>query len=247
MKKKVFLILAALFLVVVLFFIYLFLNYRKAGQWTPGSVDEKAEVFEEVSKGVSYFKSRVEPRQNKFKLTIHVSGESSDRAALGNLSIYRDFQEKQSVVVYLVNGFRADKCGLKEKIFESHFKNGAIFENAYANATRTADSLPALFTGKYKFTLVEKKHDAPYVQENEFLLAEYFKGKGYTTATFINNPWLHLSNSSQGFDFVNSCWKHVKEASPFPSQNDYINAKYGEMEKYLQEFVRQNKNKPVFV
>jgi arylsulfatase A-like enzyme len=210
-------------------------------------VNEKPVVFEEVSKGVSYFKSEVESRQNKFKLAIHVSGDSSGRAALGNLGIYRDFQKKQNVVVYLVDAVRADKGGIKEKVFESSFKNGAIFENAYANATRTADSLPALFTGKYKFTLVAKKHDIPHVQENEFLLAEYFKGKGYTTAAFINNPWLHLSNSSQGFDFVNLCWTHVEKAFPFPSQDDYTNLKYGEMEKYLQEFVQQNKNKPVFV
>jgi len=210
-------------------------------------VNGKPVVCAEVSTGVSYFKSEVEPRRNKLKLAINVGGVSSGRGALGNLAIYRDFQKKPNVVIYLVDALRADKCGIKEKSFENNFKHGAVFENAYANATQTVDSLPALFTGKYKFTLVQKKHDIPYVQENEFLLAEYFKGKGYTTAAFINNPWLHLSNSSQGFDFVNSCWEHVKKASPFPSKNDYINMKYGEMEKYLREFVQQNKDKPVFV
>ncbi|UCH97807.1 MAG: sulfatase-like hydrolase/transferase, partial [Candidatus Aminicenantes bacterium] len=210
-------------------------------------VNEKPVVFEKVSKGISYFKSEVESRQDRLKLTIHVSGESSGIGVLGNVSFYRNFKEKKNVVVYLVDGLRADKCGIKEKVFENSFKHGAIFTGAYANAARTADSLPALFTGKYKFTLVKKKHEVPFVRENEFLLAEYFKCKGYVTAAFINNPWLLQSNSSQGFDFVNSCWKHVKQAKAFPGEEDYINAKYGEMEKYLQEFVRQNKSRPVFV
>jgi arylsulfatase A-like enzyme len=211
------------------------------------TANEKPLVLKKISKGVSFFKSEVVPRDERLRLSIDVKGESTGMGALGNVSLYRDFPGNKNVVFYLVDGVRADKCGIEKKVFESSFKNGAIFENAYANATRTADSLPALFTGKYKFTLVEKKHDVPDVQESEFLLAEYFKSKGYTTAAFINNPWLHHSNSSQGFDFINFCWKHVKKASPFPSQNDYINAKYGEMEKYLREFVRQNKNKPVFV
>ena len=151
------------------------------------------------------------------------------------------------MVLYLIDALRADKCGIDEKIFETHFKEGAIFESAYANAARTGDSLPALFSGKYKFTLVKKDEKVPYVREKEFLLAEYFKSRGYTTAAFINNPWLHRTNASQGFDFINHCWDHVKQASAFPSEQDYVHLKYGQMEKYLDEFVQRNKDKPLFI
>ena len=210
---------------------------------------DKPLVLKKVSKGVHYFRSAVEPLKGNLKLKISVEGERGGTGALGNLSLYRTFKEKEkrNVVLYLIDALRADKCGIKQKVFETGFKNGAVFASAYANATQTADSLPTLFSGKYKFTLVEKNEELPYVSEKEFLLAEYFKSRGYTTAAFINNPWLHRSNASQGFDFINHCWKHVKQASAFPSGEDYVNLKYGEMETYLDEFVQKNKNKPLFV
>ncbi len=210
-------------------------------------MNEKLVLLKEISKGLSHFKSEVEPRNRTLKLTVNISGENGRIGVLGNLSFYQNFEKKRNVVYYLIDALRTDKCGIKKNLFEKSFKDGAVFKLAYANATQTAHSLSALFSGKYKFTLVEKDGDVPHVQEKEFLLAEYFKTKGYTAAAFINNPWLHLSNSSQGFDFINLCWKPVKKSSPFPYEKEYINLKYGEMKRYINEFVRENKNKPVFL
>jgi arylsulfatase A-like enzyme len=213
------------------------------------SINKKTVVLRETStgKGVSFFKSEIEPRQLNLKLAITVSGQSGGTGVIGNMSLYRNFAGQRNVVFYLVDAFRADKCGIREDLFANHFKGGAIFTTAYANASRTADSLPGIFTGKYKFTLVDRDKDIPHVDEKEYLLAEYFKTRGYTTAAFINNPWLERSNTSQGFDWVNHCWEHVPKASAFPGKKDYNNMKYGDMIKHLREFVQQNKHKPVFI
>jgi arylsulfatase A-like enzyme len=213
------------------------------------TINKKTVVLRETSTGkdVSFFKSEIEPRQHNLKMSITVSGQSGGTGVLGNMSIYRNFPRQRNVVFYLVDALRADKCGIRENLFGNHFKDGAIFTAAYANASRTADSLPGIFTGKYKFTLVDKDKDIPHVDEKEYLLAEYFKTKGYTTAAFINNPWLERSNTTQGFDWVNHCWEHVPKASAFPSKADYNNLKYGDMRKHLHEFVQQNKHKPVFI
>lgn len=213
------------------------------------SVNGKPMVVKDVSHKVPFFRVEVTPIKGTLTLAVSLSGEKNGMGALGNVCFYRHFsvQERRNVIYYLVDALRADKGGIKGSLFKTDFEGGAIFETAYSNATQTAFSLPALFSGKYTFMLVEKDGDTPFVREEEILLAEYFKSRGYTTAAFINNPWLHKSNSSQGFDIINSCWGYVEKPSAFPSEKDYIDIKYGEMEKYLRQFIRVNKNKPVFI
>lgn len=213
------------------------------------AVNGKPLVVKDISHKVPYFRVNVTPIKGKLTLRVHLGGAKDGTGVLGNVCFYRDLprQKQRNVIYYLVDALRADKGGIKESLFKRDFEDGAIFESAYSNATQTAYSLPALFSGKYTFMLVEKNGDTPFVREKERLLAEYFKSKGYTTAAFINNPWLHKSNSSQGFDVINSCWGYVEKPSAYPTEADYINMKYGEMEKYLRQFMRVNKNKPVFI
>jgi arylsulfatase A-like enzyme len=226
-----------------------------------GSVGEKPITFKitangkpivekKISVGPPYFKVRVDPEEDRLTLAISVEGENGTVGAvgvLGNMCLYRRIDKRRNIVFYLVDALRADMAGVDKKLFESYFEDGAIFTSAYANATLT--SLAAIFSGKYKFTLVEKDEDFPRIDENEHLLAEYLKARGYTTAAFINNPWLDHTNASQGFDFVNHCWGYVagEKASAFPSKELYVASKYGEMEDYIHRFVRENKEKQVFI
>ncbi len=225
-----------------------------------GSIGEKPITFKimangdpvvekKISVGLSYFKVRMDPREDRLTLSITVEGENGTVGALGNMCLYRRTDKRRNVVFYLVDALRADMGGIDKKLFDSYFQNGAIFTSAYTNATLTSNSLSAIFTGKYKFTLVEKDGDSPRIDENEYLLAEYLKARGYTTAAFISNPWLDHTNASQGFDFVNHCWGYVggEKASAFPSKAFYVASKYGEMEDHIHRFVRQNKEKPVFI
>jgi arylsulfatase A-like enzyme len=209
-------------------------------------INNKELEFKEISGAPTYIFSKIEASQN-INLTVSVEGNPGDVGILGNLCLFKEFKDKRNIIFYLIDALRADSRLLNAELDEGIFKKGGIFQNAYANATRTADSLPSLFSGKYKFTLVGNCQDVPHLPEKEYLIPEYLKSKGYTTVAFTSNPWLIRSNSSQGFDFINSCWKHVKKAKAFPSQEDYINLKYGDMERYLDEFVKTNKNKPVFI
>lgn len=211
-------------------------------------VNGQTVLEKEVTKGLPRFKIRLSPRNNRLEITFCISGAGL-AGALGNICFYRPSgsDEKRHVVFYLIDALRADKGGITQPLMESQFKNGAIFTSAYANATRTADSLPVIFSGKFKRLLVDHPHDVPFVAEEERLLAEYFKSRGYITAAFINNPWLFQANASQGFDFIQYCWVTVDKPSPFPSPEEYANAKYGRLERYLHQFVRQNKNKPLFI
>jgi len=223
-----------------------------------GSVDDRGISFKIFSGGktilsknelrqITHFKSKLIPKNGEIKLVFEVSGQSGGVGIIGNMSIYRPFKDKHNVVYYLIDALRADKLGIIDNLYEELFEDGAVFSNAYSNAVRTADSLPSLFSGKYKFTLVEKNEDVPFVSDKELLLAEYFKAKGYATAAFINNPWLDLSNSSQGFDEMYFCWNPVEEYSAFPSEEDYKGMKYGDMYDLLQSFVEANRQKPVFI
>lgn len=171
-------------------------------------------------------------------------------AVIGNLAFHRLFprEGRKNILLYLVDALRADLGGTGEELFRSRFADGTVFASAYANATFTACSVPALFTGRYAFTLIKKAGQIPNLSEDILLLAEYLKSKDYTTAAFINNPWLDHTRASQGFDFVFHCWGHSNEtASPFPSPAFYAAAKYGEMAALLSRFVRENGDKPLFI
>jgi arylsulfatase A-like enzyme len=211
------------------------------------AVDGKALEGKNVSDKVMHFMSRISPKKNRIHLDIRVIGESGRIGFIGNLSIHRPFPVKNNVVFYLADALRADKGGIEEELFQREFQHGAVFPHAYANATRTADSLPSLFTGRYKFTLVEKDEEVPFLSSRELSLAEFFKTKGYTTAAFINNPWLELSNSTQGFDQIFFCWSPIKEKPLVPSMTDYHRTKYGDMKAFIDAFIRENESKPVFI
>jgi arylsulfatase A-like enzyme len=211
------------------------------------TANNKQVLYKKNSDVISFFKIGFVPEKRRFKLEIRIMGEANRLAVLGNVSLSHHVEKKRNVVYYLIDALRADYCGIEKKLFINSFKNGAIFTNAFSNATRTADSLPSLFSGKYKFTLVEKDIHDPFVINKELLIAEYFKSKGYTTAAFISNPMLYITNSSQGFDHINFCWNPGKAASVFPTEEDYKNKKYGNMKKYLLEFVEENEHKPLFI
>jgi arylsulfatase A-like enzyme len=210
-------------------------------------VDGETLVSQDISEKVIHFQDQIEPGKDKIHLKIRIDGQSGRIGFIGNLSIHRAFHTKNNVVFYLIDALRADKGGIEEELFRKEFKQGAVFTHAYSNATRTADSLPSLFSGKYKFTLVENDEEVPFLSSKELSLAKFFKTKGYTTAAFINNPWLELSNSSQGFDHIYFCWSPIQDKTMIPSKGDYLNTKYGEMVPFIETFVRENGGKPLFL
>lgn len=216
--------------------------------------DGKTVLSQPVTTGLTYFCREVTPSSTKKGTLIEIAVKNKDKnngaGVLGNFTFFRKKEEKpKNFVFYLIDALRGDYGGLTEakELFESHFKEGAIFKNAYANAAWTADSLAVIFSGKYKFSLVDDQVYHPNLAEEEFLLAEYMKGKGYATAAFIANSFLVKNNSYQGFDFVYLCWKGKRDLSMFPSRIEYTAYKYGDMEVFIRDFARQNRDKKLFI
>ncbi len=183
----------------------------------------------------------------RLTLTLTVEGGEGSAAAIGNLSLHAPVTDKKNVVLYLVDALRADQGGVEGTAFETRFAEGAVFIRAYANATRTADSLPSLFSAKYKFTLVDRDEEVPFVGNRNLLLAEYLKSRGYTTAAFLTNPWLEMSNASRGFDEVFFCNDPLAKGSLIPSPEEYESVKRGRLAALLENWVRENIDKPLFV
>ncbi len=91
-------------------------------------------------------------------------------------------------------------CGLAE--------SGVLFENAYSNGSWTLPSTVALFTGQYPTVFAreagtfEDKNDFFYVGEEEQLLGEALRERGYETIAFVENPMARKANALQGFEVI---------------------------------------------
>jgi len=194
-----------------------------------------------------FFSYKILPVNNKIKLEINVLKNSNSYGVLENFTFYKNIKAKKNIIFYLIDTLRGDLGGIEKPLFKKNFKQGAVFKNAYSNATNTANAIPVIFSGEYKFNLVSYLKDSPFLDKKEFLLTEYLKTKGYTTVTFIANAWLVQSNSHQGFDNVFFCWGDKTKIGIYPTQKNYINFKYGNMTKYIKEFIKLNKNKPLFI
>lgn len=211
-------------------------------------INDKLLLKTKVEQGLKYFMYEINPDNKKLDLEIRANGDENSIGILGNFSFYKKNFFRENIILYLIDALRADYGGVKEALLEDSFENSAIFKNAYSNATKTADSLPVIFSGKYKFMLVDYRKDSPFLPKSEFLLAEYLKKKGYTTVAFITNPWLIQNNAIQGFDFVYLTWNETNMAySLFPSKQQYKNMKYGELEEVLNHFLKNNSDKPLFI
>jgi len=193
-----------------------------------------------------YFHTTIEPEEGKVYLEISTMNSSGFTGVLGNFAFYYESNPKENIIFYLVDALRGDFGGVQENVFEHYFKDGIIFKKAYSNSPWTGDSLPVLFSGKYKCSLVVDQLNHPNFPEEEFLLAEYLKKRGYTTAAFITNSFLIKNNAQQGFDFVYLCWD-LQKTSPFPSETEYQTFKYGNMEHSVRNFVKKHSDKKLFI
>lgn len=203
-------------------------------------------VSKQVAADCEYFHTTIEPERGEVNLEIATTDSSGSTGVLGNFAFYFGSNPEENIIFYLVDALRGDFGGVQENGFEHYFKDGTIFKKAYSNSSWTGDSLPVIFSGKYKCSLVVDQLNHPNFPEEEFLLAEYLKKRGYTTAAFITNSFLIKNNAHQGFDFVYLCWEQRK-TTPFPSVTEYETFKYGDMENRVRNFVTENADKKLFI
>jgi arylsulfatase A-like enzyme len=197
--------------------------------------------------GLEYFSHTISPVQGKAELEFFVEGSRNLSGILGDFTFFYEKQHKKNIVLYLVDALRGDFGGVEETDFKDYFKKGAVFTNAYANSTWTGDSLPVLFSGKFRHSLIDSQLTHPNLQESEVLLSEYLKIKGYTTAAFISNSFLIKNNSLQGFDHIYLCWGDKRKIPLIPDEEEYKSIKYGNMEVYIKRFIEENQDKKLFI
>jgi len=193
--------------------------------------------------------------------TVRLACSNTAQGILGNIvlsPLSAAGRAPQNIVLYLIDALRGDLGGVPfERLFFSEaFKTGTVYKNAFANATRTADSLPIIFTGKPKILLANDENAMPFVGEDDLTLAMSLKEKGFITAAFIANPWLVISNSHKGFDYIYMTWNdRIDELVPnrggllpFPldaKTHDFI--KRGNLFEEIANFVDRYHDKPFFI
>jgi len=194
-------------------------------------------------------------------MIVRITCSSKNHGLLGNVilsSLKVSGPVPKKVILYLVDALRGDMGGVPlEKLFLSKiFKDGTSFKNAYANATQTADSLPNIFTGKYKVLLTGDSSGVPLVGEGEITMPMSLKKSGFITAAFIANPWLLISNSHKGFDYVYTSWNSkiddlipdVGSKLPFQMDIETHNfIKKGEIFQEVANFLDRNHDRSFFL
>jgi arylsulfatase A-like enzyme len=212
------------------------------------SIKARGEILinRKVSEGLEFISKTISPVHGKIDLEISVGGPNLT-GILGNFTFFYKKQDQKNIVLYLVDALRGDFGGIEEPGFIEYFKEGANFTRAYANSPWTGDSLPVLFSGKLKHSLVDSQLTHANLQESEFLLSEYLKTRGFTTAAFIANSFLIKNSSNQGFDHIYLCWGDNRKKSLIPNEREYKSIKYGEMEEYINEFIKENQDKKLFL
>jgi len=200
-----------------------------------------------VRSGTSYFSRELAPVEDRLEIEIRVGNRPDLTGILGNLCFHRPQTATPNTVLYLVDALRGDFAGIEDNGFESFFRTDTICRNAFANGTWTADSLPSLFSGKFKRELVDAPARSPNLGEEELMLAEYLKSRGYTTAAFIGNSFLVKSNAHQGFDHIHFCWTENRKIPVYPEPDRYRAFKYGFLDEALRAFSAKHHDKKLFI
>lgn len=120
-------------------------------------------------------------------------------------------------------------------------KDGVLFENAYSQDTYTSNVLPVLFTSKppsaVKTRISKSREPRGHVtlSEEHLTIADYLKGRGYTTIQKGIPGWLDQCNLDQGFqsELKPGAWTYRS------SSNDFSSIRKGK--KILNESLKENK------
>ncbi|MCH2172048.1 sulfatase [Myxococcota bacterium] len=115
------------------------------------------------------------------------------------LLVIADTLRADALHCYGGHAWAPNLCGLAEQ--------GVLFENAYANGSWTLPSSVALLTGSYASGFgrdgeIEGRDAFYYVDDQEQLLAEDLRERGYRTLAFVENHLAAKPNSLQGFETI---------------------------------------------
>lgn len=124
-----------------------------------------------------------------------------------------------NVVVYLIDTLRADHLGIygydrsTSPSIDRLGASGAVFDNAYAQDTRTLGSIPSLLTSLYPSTHGIQRFGQKLAGDTP-TIAEVFAAAGYRTASFITNVNAgKLPGLERGFGHFHDA---IRSANPLP-------------------------------
>ena len=104
-------------------------------------------------------------------------------------------------------GYNRETTPVKERFA----RNGVLFQNAFAQATKTRPSCPSIMTSLHPTATRVWRH-FQRLHKNYLTLGEILRDKGFRTAAFIQNPNAGPSAGlHQGFSYLFTAFnKHNK-------------------------------------
>jgi len=150
--------------------------------------------------------------------------------------------KRNNVVMIVSDALRRDvlacyRGGAKTPNIDWLAENGVLFERAYSTSPSTIPSAVGLFTSNYPISYTSKliaSWDVPLVDENEVLLAEILRKKGYDVRMDVENPLALGRNNMQGFEEIkpfNELTKnehmYIENITGITSEEDYCRKMYG--------------------
>lgn len=129
-----------------------------------------------------------------------------------------------NVLLFTIDSLRPDVLGCygsNEKItpnIDSFARDGIVFNSAISQGPRTAESFPAILSGKYGSTYLDLYNG---LSQKRVLISEILKDNGFHTAAFNSNPYIsRYKKYDRGFDHfvdniseiknINNHWLRLK-------------------------------------
>ncbi|MCP4195681.1 MAG: sulfatase-like hydrolase/transferase [Proteobacteria bacterium] len=160
--------------------------------------------------------------------------------------------DKFNILLFIIDTVRAANVsayGYRRKttpVFDTLAKQGALFENFWANAPSTRYSVPALLTGRYPSQVLwDKSIWWPGLRLDNNTIAEEMKAKGFYTGAILNYGYFNSKRRiNQGFDYYDNRNARLHQGRN-PASTKGTSSK--EQADATIQFLRKNKDRRFFL
>ncbi|MBI5189986.1 MAG: sulfatase [Nitrospirae bacterium] len=160
------------------------------------------------------------------EVVIRTSGDRDGVVFFGNPALSGPPAKRMSVIWYVEDAETADHLsvygyGRETTPFKEEFaRKGALFENAYSQATKTGISCTSFFTGLYPAAEGVWDNNSAGLSPEFITLASILRSQGFETASFIQN---YFAGPALGLD-RGFCTVHTVVGEPAPATVKRVHA-----------------------